>query len=220
MLARVFTSANIELLLRGAGHTLLLSSVGIIFGAMVGGIFAIVRTYPTRLLIPVRILIWIYTEIFRRTPLLILILLSYFGLAIVKIKVSNLFVALVAVSAASIAYMAENIRAGINSLPYTQWEAGFALGLRGFQVLYYVVLPQALRISIPPSIGFFQSLIKDTSMATIIGIVELTHAGVILRYRFPLASFYIFGAVMVAYFLICFPLSWAGDRVERRLKRG
>ena len=217
MLERIFALPNMILLARGAGMTLLLASAGVVVGGLAGTLLAILRTYPARALRPVVPLVWAYVEVFRRTPLLILILLTYFGLALAKIYVSNVVVALVAVCVNATAYMCENIRAGINSIPRAQWDASFALGMNGWQTLFYIILPQALRLALPPSIGFMQSLVKDTSMATIIGIVELTHAGVILRYRFPLGAFYIFGAVMVAYFLICFPLSWAGTFAERRL---
>jgi len=219
MIENIFSLTNLKLLGRGAAMTLLLASVGVTAGAIFGTVLAVVRTYPARAFRLMTPLVWLYVEIFRRTPLLILILLTYFGLALAKVEVSNVVVAIVAISITSIAYMCENVRAGIESLPRAQWDAGFALGMHGWQTLFYIILPQALRLAIPPSIGFMQSLIKDTSMATIIGIVELTHAGVILRYRFPLGSFYIFGAVMIAYFLICYPLSWAGDFAERRLRR-
>jgi len=218
MVAEIFTPANVAFLGRGAGVTLLLSITGVLTGFILGVVGGVVRTYPSRLCYVVRPMVWLYVEVFRRTPLLILVLLSYFGLALAGVEVSKLVVAIIATSVYSIAYMIENIRAGIESLPRTQWDAGLALGMTGFQLLRYIIFPQALRLSIPPSIGFMQSLIKDTSMVSIIGLVELTHSGVILRYKFPLLSFYIFGAVMIAYFVICYPLSWLGARMERRIR--
>jgi polar amino acid transport system permease protein len=215
----IFTPDNLLLLLKGAGTTLLLSVVGVAVGVVLGVIGGVIKTYPSKICLVLRPVVWLYVEIFRRTPLLILILLSYFWLAMAGIEASNMAVAIIAVSIYSVAYMVENIRAGIESLPHAQWDAGLALGMTGRQLLRSIILPQALKLSIPPSVGFMQSLVKDTSMATIIGVVELTHAGVILRYKFPLGSFYIFGSVMVAYFLICYPLSWLGTYMERRLKR-
>jgi len=219
MITEIFTPSNLLLLCKGAATTILLSAVGVAVGVTFGTVGGILRTYPSRLCYLLSPVVWLYVEAFRRTPLLILILLAYFGLALVKIEASNLLVAIVAVGIYSIAYMVENIRAGIESLPQAQWDAGLALGMTGTQLLVNVIMPQALKLSIPPSIGFMQSLVKDTSMATIIGLVELTHSGVILRYKFPFSSFYILGAVMIAYFLICYPLSWLGDRMERRLKK-
>jgi len=219
MLSQVFGPATWSLLGRGARMTVLLSAVGIVVGVIFGILGGIIRSYPSKSCIILRPIVWLWVEIFRRTPLLILMLLSYFGLAYTGMIVPPLVVGIVAVCLYSTAYMTENFRSGIQAIPRTQWDGGLSLGMSGRQLLIYVILPQAFRISIPPSIGFIQSLVKDTSVATIIGLVELTHVSMLLRYRYTAASFYIFVAVLLIYFAICYPLSWLGDRAERRFKR-
>lgn len=219
MITEIFTYNTILMLLRGAKITIYLSLMGIIGGTIIGLIGASLKTYNTKLLKPVQLLINIYTESMRRVPLLILLLLSYLFLSKVGMGDKNFIVASVAIIVYAGAYMVENIRSGIESLPKTQWDGAKALGLNQFEVIKSVIMPQALRVAIPPSLSFIQSLIKDTSMAVIIGLFELTKVGIILRYRFPMESFYIFLAIMIIYFFICFPIARLGDYFEGRFRK-
>ena len=219
MIHEIFDLSIWQLLAKGAAMTLLLSIVGCVVGIVLGILGGIVRTYPSRVCYAFGPLVWLWVEVFRRTPLMILMLLSYFGLAHAGFVVPPLLVGLLAVSVYSVAYMTENVRAGIEAIPKSQWDAGLSLGMNNWHLLVCVIMPQALRISIPPSIGFMQSLVKDTSVATIIGLVELTHVSQFLRYRFPAASFTIFGIALLLYFMICYPLSWFGDHVERKVRK-
>jgi polar amino acid transport system permease protein len=148
-----------------------------------------------------------------------LLLFGFFGVSLFGIEVSALSAAAFGVIAYGGAYMAENIRGGIEAIRKQQWEAGAALGLTQYQQLRIVILPQALRIIIPPSVGFFVGLIKDTAVATIVGFVELTHAAVIIRYRIG-ESFTVFAAVMAIYFVLCYPIATFGRYLERRLQAG
>jgi len=219
MIREVFGLSSWQLLVKGAAMTLLLSIAGVVVGTVLGIFGGIIRTYPSRVCYALRPLVWLWVEVFRRTPLMILMLLSYFGLAHTGFVVPPLLVGLLAVCVYSVAYMTENIRSGIEAIPKSQWDAGLSLGMNSWHLLVCVIMPQALRISIPPSIGFMQSLVKDTSVATIIGLVELTHVSQLLRYRFPAAGFTIFGTVLLLYFIICYPLSWFGDHAERKVRR-
>jgi len=219
LLSKVFTIPNLLLLLNGAKVTIILSLIGIAGGTIIGLIAAILRTFDGRGFGVIKGLIILYVQIARRVPLLILLLLSYVSLyQFTNLSPSNLVIASIAVVIYAGAYMTETIRSGIESLPETQWQAGRAIGFSQINVLRHIILPQALRVAIPPSVSFMQSLIKDTSMAVIIGLIELARAGVILRLKEPFASFYIFAAIMIMYFIICFPLQYYSEKLEGKFK--
>lgn len=198
--------------------TLLLSLIGIVGGAIIGVLGAAVQTYPGRWAVAAKIVLVLYVQFVRRVPLLILLLLSHVGLFAVGIRPSNLTIASVAIVLYAGAYLIEIIRSGVEALPTGQWDAGVSIGLTHTQVLLHVILPQSFRMSLAASASFIQSLIKDTSMAVIVGLVELTQAGLVLRYRFPLESFWIFAALLILYFLICYPISVLSDRLEKKVK--
>ena len=199
--------------------TLVLSLIGIMAGLGIGLTGGIIRTWETTVFILIKPVVILYTEVFRRVPLIVLLLLSYFLTGIFNVEVSTFEVAVIGVVVYSGAYMIENIRTGIEAIARTQWEAGKGIGLTNLQLYRYVILPQGLRISIPASLSFIQSLVKDTSMAVIIGLHEITRVGVILRFKEPLGSFWIFLAIMILYFVICWPLQKLGDILEERVKK-
>lgn len=217
--SRLFTSENLTLLAKGLWVTIWLSVVGFVGGTILGAILFTPRLFHGRIAGAFRVLTIIYVEAMRRIPLLVLLLVVFFGLPLVGIDVSAVFSAAVGLVIFASAYMAENIRTGMEAVKKQQWEAAAALGLTTLQQLRYVVLPQALRVMIPPSVGFYVGLIKDTSIATIVGFTELTHAGVIIRYRIG-ESFIVFTTIMLLYFMICYPIAQLGRWTERRLSSG
>ena len=117
----------------------------------------------------------------------------------------------------SVAYLAEIVRGGIDSVAADQWDAATALGLNYLQTMWRVILPQAVRIMLPPSVSFFIGLIKDSSLVAVIGFVEMARAGRIVVERTN-QSLLIFTIVAVVYFIICYPLSVYSQRLERALK--
>jgi polar amino acid transport system permease protein len=122
----------------------------------------------------------------------------------------------VAFSIYASAFLADIWRGCVQAVPRTQWEASAALGLGFGQQLRYVIVPQAFRIAIPPTVGFLVQLVKNTSLASVIGFVELTREGQITTGA-TFRPFTIYGIVAVLYFLICFPLSQWSQRLERKL---
>ncbi len=214
--SQLFTYPNLILLFEGALVTIGLSLIGFVGGTLIGVIMVALRSVPGALGWPAKLLSIVYVDTLRRVPLLVILLFGFFGISLFGFEVSALSAAAFGVVAFAGAYMAENIRGGLEAIRKQQWEAGAALGLTGYQQLRIVVLPQALRVIIPPSVGFFVGLIKDTSVATIVGFVELTHAGVIIRYRIG-ESFTVFAAIMALYFLMCYPVARIGQHLERRL---
>jgi polar amino acid transport system permease protein len=206
-------SDNREVYLSGLRATVLLSLAAIATGTLVGLLVAAVRTSRVPVLAQ---LARGYLEVFRGTPLLIQMLFIYFGAAYLSgFAISVFGAALLALTLYQGAYIAEIFRAGIEAVPRGQWEASRVLGLGRIQTFVGVILPQTRAIVLPPLVGQYLSLIKDTSIAVVIGYVELVRQGqaVIDRVGDPATSYL---AVAVLYFVICYPLSVLVRRMERK----
>lgn len=204
---------NREVYLSGLRATVLLSLAAIATGTLAGLLVAAVRTSRIPVLAQ---LARGYLEVFRGTPLLIQMLFIYFGAAYLSgFAISVFGAALLALTLYQGAYIAEIFRAGIEAVPRGQWEASRVLGLGRIQTFVGVILPQTRAIVLPPLVGQYLSLIKDTSIAVVIGYVELVRQGqaVIDRVGDPATSYL---AVAVLYFVICYPLSVLVRRMERK----
>ena len=137
-----------------------------------------------------------------------MLFLSYFGLGILGYKLIPLVAAGISLTLYAAAFLGEIWRGCIEAVPRTQWEASDCLGLNRFQQYAYVVLPQAVRIAIPPTVGFMVQIVKNTSLASVIGFVELSRAGQIVN-NSTFEPFAIFSVVAAIYFALCYPLSVA-----------
>jgi len=149
-------------------------------------------------------------------PPLIQLFLAYFGLAVAGYEVSPFIAASVSLSFFTAVYLGEIWRSAVETIPRPQWEAGEALALGWGQQLAYVIAPQAIRIAIPPTVGFFVQLIKNTSLASIVGLIELTRAGQLVN-NATFQSMKVYLCVCAIYFLLCFPISLLSRHLERRL---
>ena len=156
---------------QGALVTLELSILGMLLAVSLGLVIALLRIYGSR---PLSFLATAYIELIRGTPLLIQLFLIFYGLPNVGIKLSPFLAAVLGLGLNYAAYEAENYRAGIASVPRHQMDAAFALGMSRWQSLRYVIIPQALRLVIPPVTNDFISLLKDSSLVSVITMVELT----------------------------------------------
>ncbi len=156
-----------------------------------------------------------FVELFRDTPLIMQIFFIFFGLPALGIRLNALVAASLAMTFFAAANAAEIVRGAIQSIPRGQIEAAHALGLSYWQGMRAVIFPQALRRMLPPFMGLFTTLIKDTSLAAIINVFELTTAARQIVER-TLASFEIWLTVAALYFVICYPLSMLTQRLERR----
>ncbi|MCL8017224.1 amino acid ABC transporter permease [Streptomyces sp. AS02] len=205
--------SNRDLYVSGLWATVLLSIAAIATGTLLGLAVAAVRTSRIPVLAQ---LARGYLEVFRGTPLLIQMLFIYFGAAYLGLVGITVFgAALLALTLYQGAYIAEIFRSGIEAVPRGQWEAARVLGLPRIQTFQSVILPQTRAIVLPPLVGQYLSLIKDTSIAVVIGYVELVRQGqaVIDRVGDPATSYV---AVAVLYFVICYPLSLLVRRMERK----
>ncbi|MGP4051953.1 amino acid ABC transporter permease [Streptomyces sp. 2A115] len=205
--------SNRDLFTAGLRATVLLSVAAIATGTLAGLLVAAVRT--SRIPGPAQ-LARLYLEVFRGTPLLIQMLFIYFGAAYLNLAGITVFgAALLALTLYQGAYIAEIFRAGIEAVPRGQWEASRVLGLTRVQTFTNVILPQTRAIVLPPLVGQYLSLIKDTSIAVVIGYVELVRQGqAVIDLAGDPATSYL--AVAALYFVICYPLSLVVRRMERK----
>jgi polar amino acid transport system permease protein len=207
-----FNSNHLLFLLQGAGWTLVLSLMAFVGGGLVGFLVALCRVSPNRTL---RWLSFAYVQIVQGTPLLILMFLTYFGLSILGLTLPAIVAAGLSMTVYVSAYIGEIWRGCIQAVPRTQWEAAECLALSRAQRMRLVVLPQALRIATPP-VGFMVQIVKNTSLASVVGFVELARAGQVVNNSIfePLIVYMLIAGL---YFLLCFPLSWWSRQLEHRL---
>lgn len=208
-----FSWDQFRFLLEAARWTLLLSVLSFIVGGLAGFVVALMRTSHSQIL---RTVSAIYIQIVQGTPVLIILFLTFYGLAIYGFKLPPMVAATVAMTIYSSAYLGEIWRGCIEAVPVQQWEASTALAMNRWQQLRYVILPQAVRISLPPTVGFLVQIIKNTSIASIIGLVELTQAGKLVS-NATFQPFLVFPIVAGIYFIFCYPLSRFSFALERKL---
>ncbi|CAN5798891.1 amino acid ABC transporter permease [soil metagenome] len=210
------SSNHLLYLIEAARWTVLLSLIAFVGGAIVGLPLALMRVSRSAVL---RALSSGYIQIIQGTPLLIVLFLSYFGLGIMGYKLEPLVAAGLSLTFYAAAFLGEIWRGCIEAVPRTQWEASDCLGLDTLQQYVYVILPQAMKIAIPPTVGFMVQIVKNTSLASVIGFVELARAGQIVN-NSTFEPFVIFTTVAVIYFVLCYPLSVAARTLERRANAG
>ena len=210
---REFGTGELFYLLFAVRWTIALSLAAMAGGTLLGLLVMTLRVLP---LAPARWLAVAYIQLIQGTPLLGQLFVVYFGLGVFGVDISPWLAAVLAFSLYSSAFLGEIWRGCVQAIAKTQWEASASLGLGFFQQLRYIVIPQALRISIPPTIGFFVHLVKNTSLASIIGFVELTRAGQIINAA-TFKPMIVYCVVAACYFVICFSLSQLSLRLEKRL---
>ncbi len=208
-----FTINSFYFLLEGAGQTLLLSLIAFIGGGIGGLLVALARTGPIGFL---RGVVAVYIDIFQGTPLLMQLFVTYFGVIFLGFNISAWTAVSIGLTLNASAFLGEIWRGGIEAVPKGQSEAGAALGLRYVNRMRYVVLPQALKLSLAPTVGYLVQIIKGTSLAAIIGFAELMRAGQIVS-NTTYKPLLVYGIVGALYFIICWPLSLLSDSLERKL---
>ena len=200
-------------LLWSARWTVLLSLIAFVSGGIVGLIVLFMRVSHNPVL---RAITSGYIEFFQGTPLLMQLFLFFFGVALFGVEVSPWIAAWLALTFWTSAFLSEIWRGCVESIPRGQWEAGSSLALTYIEQMRYVILPQAMRIGVAPTVGFSVQVIKGTALASIIGFVELTKAGTMLN-NATFRPFLVYSLVALIYFCLCFPLSMFAKRLEGRL---
>ncbi len=209
---REFAFIDLLYLISAIRWTLLLSLAAFAGGSLIGLIVAVLRVSSVA---PLRWLAAGYVQIVQGTPLLCILFVFFFGLSIIGLPVHAWIAATFAFSIYAGAFLGEIWRGALQSIPKTQWEAGGALGLSYVEQLRYVIVPQAVRVSIPPTVGFLVQLIKNTSLAATIGFIELTREGQ-LTTASTFQPFAVYCTVAALYFLLCFPLTQLSRVLERK----
>jgi len=212
-----FTSQDAWLLLRGIGWTVLVFAVSMATGIALGAACALARHARVPVLAQ---LVTGYVELFRNSPVLVQLFLVYYGLPMLAgVRLEPLTAALLTLSVNTGAFMTVIIHAALDAVPAGQWEAAMASGLRYRQVMRYVVLPQAVRTTIPPTISLAVGQLQVTSLVSLINVVDLAKVGTILNMR-TLRPFAVWPVVGLGYFALSKPLSllaqWAEDRLRPR----
>jgi polar amino acid transport system permease protein len=192
--------------------TLGLSVLAFVCGGVVGLVIALLRVAPFA---PARWLAAAYIQLFQAMPLLMLLFLVFFGLALFGISQNAFLSVTVALTAYASAFFGEIWRGSIQSVPQSQWQGSAALGFTYLEQMRHVILPQSVRIAIPPTVGFMVQLVKNTSLASIIGFHELTHAAQYVN-NVTLKPVLVYGIVGAMYFAVCFPLYLLSRRLEAR----
>jgi len=204
---------ELAFLLDGLKWTVALSAVGFVGGGIAGLFVALARTSSRP---RVEHAVAGYISLFQGTPLLMQLFVVYYGLALVGLELDAWVAVAIGFTLHASAYLGEIWRGSIQAVPRGQTEAANALSLGYVSRMKDIILPQALRISLPATIGFLVQLIKGTSLASIVGFTELARAGNIVSNQIfkPLL---VFGVVGILYFIMCWPLSLYGSWLERRL---
>lgn len=192
--------------------TVMLSLIAFIGGGIVGMVLLLARVWRPQVFGSV---FNVYVQLFQGTPLLMQLFLSYFGLRLFGIEVSVWVSAGLALTLYTSAFLAEIWRGCVASIPKGQWEAGASLALSFGEQMRYVVAPQAMRIAIPPTVGFLVQVIKGTALASVIGFAELTRAGNMIA-NVTYQPFTVFATVGLLYFCLCYPISLTARYLERK----
>jgi polar amino acid transport system permease protein len=202
-------------LLLATRWTILLSVAGFVCGGTAGLVLLLCRIARRP---AIRQSAKLYIELFQGTPLLMQLFLVFFGLPLIGVNVRPWLAAGVGLTLAAGAYLAEIWRGCVEAVPVGQWDAAAALGLHRWRQLRLVILPQALRIAVPPTVGFLVQLVKSTALTSIIGFDELLRTGNVIT-NATFAPFTVYGVVALIYFALCFPLTLVARGLELRLSR-
>lgn len=203
----------VHALLMALRWTVVMSLAGFVFGGLVGLVVMWLRLSGNAV---ARRVGKLYIELFQGTPLLMQLFMVFFGLALFRFDVPAWLAALVGLTCWSSAFLSEIWRGCVESIHKGQWEASASLAMSRFQQMRHVILPQALRVAIPPTVGFMVQIVKGTAVTSIIGFVEVTKAGTVIT-NATFQPFEVFGLVALMYFVLCWPLSVYSRFLENKL---
>ena len=200
-------------LLEAARWTVALSLIAFIGGGLVGLLLLVARLSKAP---GTNVFVAGYVQLFQGTPLLMQLFLAYFGIALFGIKTSAWVAASFALTLYTSAFLAEIWRGCVAAIPKGQWEASQSLAMSFREQLQYIVLPQAVKIAIPPTVGFLVQVVKGTALASVICFIELTKAGTMIT-NATFKPFVVYSCVALLYFALCFPISLYAKTLEKKL---
>ncbi len=200
-------------LLLAARWTIVLSLITFMGGGVVAFALLILRATASA---GIQRCIYLYVQVFQGTPLLMQLFLAYFGLSLIGIETNAWTAATLALTLYCSAFLVEIWFGCVQSVPQGQWEAAQSLALNKIEQLRYIILPQASRLAVAPTVGFLVQAIKGTALASVIGFIELTKAGSMIS-NATFKPFVVYTMVAICYFCICFPVSYCAKTLEGRL---
>ena len=200
-------------LLLAARWTVGLSLVAFVGGGLVGMLLVLLRQSQSSL---VHAAVAGYVQVFQGVPLLVQLFLAYYGLGLFGINTSPWVAAGMGLTFYTSAFLCEIWRGCIAAIPKGQWEASASLALSFSEQMRYVILPQALKIAVPPTVGFLVQVIKGTALASVIGFMELTKVGKTIA-NATFSPFLVFSGVALMYFVLCYPVSLLARHLERKI---
>ena len=207
-----YSWVNIRFLLDGLLVTLEVAAISIILSFIIGAVLGLLRYMKIPVL---SLIVGALIDIIRNLPLLLIIFFTYFALPQIGISLSIFWSAVAAMTIFESAMLSEIIRGGLTSISSGQMEAGRSTGLTYFQTIWYIIIPQALRAMVPPIVSQFVALVKDTSLATIITLPELTHNARIVYGQNTSYVIPMFIAMGFLYWVVCYTLSKLSKRLEQ-----
>jgi polar amino acid transport system permease protein len=207
---------SLPFFLKGLWMTIAVSGLSLIMGTLIGLVWGVIRSSRGRLL---KAILGAWVDVIRGTPFLVQIFIVFFILPEFGIQLEAFPAAVISLTNLSACFICEIVSAGILAVPWGQKEAAISTGLNWFQQLRHVIMPQAMRVILPPLVGQYVLLIKDSSVVSAIGVMDVTRVGWLTVQRVP-QGLLVFGLVGLLYFVICYPLIQISSRLETRMSAG
>lgn len=207
---------SIPFFLKGLWTTVAVSGLSLAAGTVIGFVWGVARAMRVRFL---KQLLGAWVDVVRGTPFLVQVFIIFFLLPELGIQLEAFPAAVIALTNLAACFICEIVAAGLDAVPIGQREAATSTGLNWFQQLRYVILPQAMRVILPPLVGQYVLLIKDSSVVSAIGVVDVTRVGWLTVQRVP-QGLLVFGLVALLYFVICYPLVQLSSILEKRMSSG
>ena len=214
----LFKGKNFVRLLGGLGVTIWIAALSVAISIFLGFLFGILLTRKNRAL---KLLCAAYLEFMRIMPQMVLLFLAYFGLArAFDISISGEAASVIVFSLWGTAEMGDLVRGALQSIPRHQYESGRAIGLTERQIFFYIIIPQTIKRLVPLSMNLITRMIKTTSLVVFVGVIEVVKVGQQIieanRMKIPTASIAVYGIIFLMYFIVCWPLSLAADKLDKR----
>jgi polar amino acid transport system permease protein len=207
---------SLPFFIKGVYMTVAVAGLSLVFGTIIGFITGILRASRNK---PVRYIVGAWVDLIRGTPFLVQVFIIFFILPGIGIELEAFPAAVIALTNLTASFICEIVAGGILSVPTGQSEAATSAGLSNYQQLRFIVLPQAMRTIMPPLVGQYVLLVKDSSVVSAIGVVDITRVGWLTVQRVP-EGLMVFGLVGLLYFAICYPLINLSGYLERRMSVG
>ncbi|MCR5402064.1 MAG: amino acid ABC transporter permease [Treponema sp.] len=216
----LFKGKNFPRLMGGLWVTIWIAAVSVLLSILLGFVFGIILTRKNRI---IKVLCNIYLEFMRIMPQMVLLFLAYFGIThAFGISISGEAASIIVFTLWGTAEMGDLVRGSLESIPRHQYESGRAIGLTEKQIFFYIIIPQTIKRLVPLSMNLITRMIKTTSLVVFVGVIEVVKIGQQIieanRLTIPTAAIAVYGVIFLMYFIVCWPLSLAADKLEKKNK--